>query len=53
MLMNSLIDKDFSENESDMKKIARFLSITMTDVVIQEQDLIAKYKETLATLNKL
>lgn len=45
IMMSSLINKDFSDREEDMKKIARFLSITMTDIVIKENDLLQGYED--------
>ena len=44
LLMASLINRDFSGKEEDMRKIARFLSLTITDIVIQENDLISEYQ---------
>ncbi|MCR9182520.1 MAG: hypothetical protein NXH73_06310 [Flavobacteriaceae bacterium] len=46
MLMNGLINMDFSDTSEGIKKIASFLSITMTDIVIQEQHLLELYEET-------
>ena len=44
MMMASLINQDFSDQEGDLKKIVRFLSVTMTDLVIKENDLLAGYE---------
>ncbi len=44
MMMASLINQDFSDQEADLKKIVRFLSVTMTDLVIKENDLLAGYE---------
>lgn len=43
LMTASLINKDFSDNAEDVRKIARFLSVTMTDIVIKENDLIERY----------
>ncbi len=43
MLLAGLINRDFSDNEESMKAIARYLAITMTDVVIKERDLLKGY----------
>jgi len=40
LLMASLINKDFTNKEEDMRKIASMLSVTMTDIVIKERELI-------------
>lgn len=49
-MMASLISKDFSESEEDVRKIMRFLSITMTDVTFKEKDLLARYDEIKTSL---
>ncbi len=51
MMMSSLINKDFSDKEEELKKIVRFLSITMTDIVIKEQHLIERYRQMKNQLN--
>lgn len=43
LMMASLLNRDFSENEENMRAIARFLSVSMTDVVIKENDLLEGY----------
>lgn len=53
MLLNSLITMDFSENEMAMKQILRFLSITMTDLVIKEEQLINEYTRVNGLLNEM
>lgn len=50
LLMSSLINKDFTDNQDDMKEISRFLAMTMTDVVIKEHDLIEGYKKVIEEL---
>ncbi len=50
MLMNGLINKDFSDSPDGIKKIASYLSLTMTDIVIQEEHLLEIYKETVNVL---
>lgn len=47
MILSSLLNKDFSNESSDLSEIARFLSVSMTDVVIKENDLLGGYKMTL------
>lgn len=42
MIMSELITKD-RVNDEERRKIARFLALTMTDVVIQEKELIEQY----------
>jgi|GEM_PF-5911464 len=49
--MNGLITLDFSDTSDGVKKIASFLSLTMTDIVIQEEQLLELYKETVEILN--
>jgi hypothetical protein len=44
MMMASLINKDFSPREEDVRKIAQFLAVTMTDIVIKERELIDNYQ---------
>lgn len=51
MIMNGLITMDFTESDDAIKKIASYLSLTMTDIVIQENHLLELYEETLKTLN--
>jgi hypothetical protein len=51
MLMNGLITMDFSEDQASLKRIANYLSVTMTDIVIQEERLLELYDETLKNLN--
>jgi hypothetical protein len=50
LMMASLIDKDFSDDPEDIRKIAQFLAVTMTDVVIKETDLLRGYKDLLEEL---
>ena len=52
MLMLTLIQKDFSEKEEDIRSIVRFLSLTMTDLVIKEKDLITGYQLTTDLLGE-
>ncbi|MEL6132884.1 MAG: hypothetical protein AAFR59_05920 [Bacteroidota bacterium] len=44
LILASLINRDFSEKEEDLRNIARFLSITMVDVVALETQLIRGYE---------
>lgn len=50
ILLTGLIQLDFDENEKAMKRILQYLAITMTDVVIMEQQLINTYHNTLKTV---
>lgn len=52
IMMASLINKEFSENEEDLRKIVRFLSVTMTDVVLKEEYLINEYEAIYTLLKK-
>lgn len=51
LLMAGLINKDFSGPE-DIQKVIRYLSMTMTDVVIKEKDLLGGYKAAKKGLKK-
>lgn len=52
LMMATLISKDFSDNEDDIRAIARFLSLTMTDIVIKEDGLIEGYNQIKDKLNE-
>lgn len=52
LIMSSLINKDFSGKGEGLNEIVRFLSVTMTDIVIKESDLIEGYNATRVMLNK-
>lgn len=52
LILEGLISIDFDETEENQKKIFRFLSITMTDVVIKESQLLKIYDSLLTILNK-
>jgi len=43
IMMASLLNRDFSDDDKDRRVIARFLAVTMTDIVIKEKDLIEAY----------
>jgi len=43
MTLEGLINLDFDDNEKSIKKILQFISITMTDIVLKEELLIAEY----------
>ena len=45
LILSNLISLDFSSDEQDLKRIARFLSITMIDAVGLEKELIHRYDE--------
>ncbi|MGB3465398.1 MAG: hypothetical protein WBA74_09010 [Cyclobacteriaceae bacterium] len=50
LLLSGLITMDFEENAKSMRKIARYLAVSMTDVVIKEQQLLQSYEEALVLL---
>lgn len=50
VILSGLITMDFDENEQAMRKIYRFLSISMTDIVIKESQLLAQYDVLLNEL---
>ncbi|MEO1713438.1 MAG: hypothetical protein AAFU60_08905 [Bacteroidota bacterium] len=52
LLMLTLINKDFTEKEEDIRSILRFLALTMTDIVIKEEDLITGYQRTVELLSE-
>lgn len=52
LMMASLINRDFSNDSEDLRKIARFLALTMTDIVIKENDLIADYDRIKSRLRE-
>lgn len=43
LLISGLITMDFDENEKAMKRILMYLSISMTDVVIKEEQLLESF----------
>ena len=45
LILSSLINKNFSDKEEDIRNIAQFLVATMSDVVIMERSLIKGYDE--------
>ena len=51
LLLAGLINSDFPEDENGLKKLYKYLSISMTDVVIKEKELIEKYDDLLKQLN--
>lgn len=44
VMMANLINKNFTEKADDIRNIARFLSLTMTDIVIKERELLNGYQ---------
>ena len=52
LLMLTLIQKDFTEKEEDIRSILRFLALTMTDIVIKEEDLITGYQLPVELLSE-
>ena len=44
MLLNALVNKDFTKRNKEMGEVVRFLSVTMTDIVIKERDLLEGFK---------
>ena len=51
LMLQGLITMDFDESKESIEKIFRYLSISMTDVVIKEEDLLKQYDKTLSLLN--
>lgn len=51
ILLSGLITFDLTENEESSKKFLMYLSISMTDIVIKEQQLINEYKIILSNTN--
>ncbi|MGE0930139.1 hypothetical protein [Peijinzhouia sedimentorum] len=43
MMLYGLLSMDLNNAPGSMRKVAQFLGITMTDVVIKEQDLLDDY----------
>jgi hypothetical protein len=52
VLLAGLINKEFSEKEEDIKKIVRYLSVSMSDIVIKEDGLLYSYNNVLNLLNR-
>jgi len=52
MIMSGFMNKDFSKSKTNMEQVIFFLSMTMTDVVIQEQNLIEQYGSMLTLLSE-
>lgn len=52
IVVNGLINMDFYAEEANLRKIARFLGVTMTDIVIKEKQLLEKYDQITEVLNK-
>lgn len=50
MILSSLINKDFSNDPKSWRAIAQFLSISMTDVIIQETGLMEAYESVAKQL---
>ena len=52
LLLSGLLTMDFLEDEQSMQKIWRYLSISMTDVVIKEEFLLKEYEKVLREINE-
>ncbi|HAA12272.1 MAG TPA: hypothetical protein DCE41_11455 [Cytophagales bacterium] len=52
IMMQGFLSKEFSKETDDAKSIARFLSVTMTDIVYQEQALISLYQKVELALTE-
>ena len=52
LLLSGLISMDFEPNEKSSRRIAIYLSISMTDIVYKESQLLENMKETLELLSK-
>ncbi|HFA50610.1 MAG TPA: hypothetical protein ENJ95_16510 [Bacteroidetes bacterium] len=53
MQLEGLINKDFFKDEESIGGIARYLSMTMTDIVIKENYLLQKYRTIESELKKI
>jgi hypothetical protein len=51
-MMASLIEKDFTNDPEDIRKIARFLSVTLSDVVSMEEHLSRELEKVSELLKK-
>ncbi|MBR9920255.1 MAG: hypothetical protein GYB31_05390 [Bacteroidetes bacterium] len=47
ILMSGLMTMDFTENNENFRKINNFLAVSMTDIVIQERQLLEHYSRFL------
>ena len=45
MTLSGLINSDFEDTEKSTKKILQYISITMTDIIIKEEQLIIEYSK--------
>jgi hypothetical protein len=52
VLLSGLISLDFKEDAESIRKIARFLSISMTDIVIKEEQLLRSMETALEGLRQ-
>ncbi len=52
LILAGFLDKDFSNNEESIRNIARFISITMADVVSLEQMLTDEYESVAKMLEE-
>ncbi|MFD2565000.1 hypothetical protein [Aquimarina rubra] len=51
LLLSGLITMDFEQNEKSYRRIATYLSISMTDIVIKETQLLENMEATLKLIN--
>ena len=49
LMLSGLVTMDVDDNE--LKKVFRFLSMSMTDIAIKEQELLIEYDKLLTELN--
>ncbi len=52
MMLSGLLNMDLNNTPESMRKVAQFLGITMTDVVIKEQDLLDGYDSIKSVLKE-
>ncbi|MEL6536111.1 MAG: hypothetical protein AAFQ98_11900 [Bacteroidota bacterium] len=45
IIMQGFLERDFSKEPEAIRSIARYLSVTMTDIVYQEQSLLSLYEK--------
>lgn len=53
ILLTGLMNMDFTMNEASARRMLMFLSISMTDIVIKEEQLINSYQKAAETLSGL
>ncbi|MFZ6051835.1 hypothetical protein [Halocola ammonii] len=52
VVLSGIINFDFQNKTSSIERLLNFLSITMTDIVIKEKQLLEEYEDTLEMIDK-